>query len=239
MLSHVNKAGTTPPRYSSSLYAVSLCLLCIAVLPSINLKWRCAKKIRSRVDSAEFYTQLNSICYFHNWGLGKTEDTKTITPPLHFIAYCIQMDRDFFFFYKQTGLWMKMLSLIVCGVLIGVFFVVVVGNKEELISSHQQPPLACLWEGGAKESAVAPRFNQAFTPLSLKMTRHLNIIIYLQAEYFRATSACSSVSFVSLLWLLLLSRRHWPRLLCWLQLYPPQWIQLLPPGWTAVIPALA
>lgn len=66
----------------------------------------------------------------------------------------------------------------------------------------------CLWEGGVEESAAAPRLNQAFTSLSLKITRNFNIIIYLQAEYFRPMSACSSVSFVSLLWLLLLSRCH-------------------------------
>lgn len=43
----------------------------------------------------------------------------------------------------------------------------------------------CLWEGGVEESAAAPRLNQAFTSLSLKITRNFNIITYLQTEYFQ------------------------------------------------------
>lgn len=122
MLSHVNKAGATPLYYSSSLYTVSLCLLCIAVHHSINLKWRCAKKLGPELTAPNFTLNWIQFVTFTTEDLEKPKTQKQLCLLYTSLLIVFRWTETYFFFlYKQTGLWMKMLSLIVCGVLIGVF----------------------------------------------------------------------------------------------------------------------
>lgn len=136
------------------------------------------KKSRLRIDGAEFYTQFSSICCLHNRALGKSEGTKTITPLLHLITYCVQMDRVFFLFILQTNKtsWMKMLTLFVCGVLMA-FLSSTKNNWFQHIDSHS----LCVYrmEGWRDEVLLLHDLARPSLPPSLKITRIYSVITHL------------------------------------------------------------